>query len=345
MASQVPAPRTLAAAVLLALTVTASAQHAQRHSASLLLYPEFDNRQANLTLVTVSNTNCDFTAVGGSLLAGTIDVEFNYMGRYDPKGNPIPCQKLDRTVRLTPCDTFTFITSAHNPEHEQGFVYAFAKSAATGEALDFDWLIGQAVKVNGIQALGYSTNAVAFRGEASPGQPTDQDDDGIRDLDGTEYEGLGERLFVPRFVASGIRAGYDSELVLIGLSGGAQFTTVVDFLVYNDNEEAFSATHTFQCWERVKLTSISGAFGNAFLQGTNHDPDEILGADLQESGWFEFWGQVAFSSAAQIDHPAVYGVLIERLLAGAAVADLPWESEKPTLLGDLFPQTLLGDGY
>jgi len=339
----------LPALALVALATLASADHASRLPASLLIYPEFDNRQANLTLVTVTNTNCDFTPDQGLLLAGTIDVEFNYIGKYDAAGNPIQCPKFDRTVRLSPCDTFTFITSAHNPGQQQGFVYAFAKRPTDGEPVDFDHLIGNVARINGIESIEYSTNAVAFVGygdETFTGGTTDHDDDGIRDLDDSEYADSADRLLIPRFLASSGRgvAGYDSELVLIGLAGGAQFTTVADFLVYNDNEEVFSATYTFKCWERVQLATISGAFTQAFLQGTNHASGEILGASSQEAGWFEVTGNVAFSTVEQIDDPAIYAVLVERLLAGAAASDLPWESSFHNDSGDLFPQTLLGDG-
>jgi len=320
-------------------------QHAKRLPAALLLYPEFDNRQANLTLITVTNTNCDFSPAQGLLLAGAIDVEFHYIGKYDAAGNPINCPKFDRTVRLSPCDTFTFITSAHNPGQQQGFVYAFAKRPTDGVPIDFDHLIGNVARINGIESIEYSTNAAAFQGQSGvqPYTPTDDDGDGILELGDSNYSSVGERILVPRFLASGGRGGYDSELILIGLSGGAQFTTVADFLVYNDNEEVFSANYTFRCWDRVKLTSISGAFANAFLQSTNHAAGEILGANLQEAGWFELKGSVAFSTAAQIDGPAIYAVLVEKLLSGAAASDLPWESQEVNQKGVLFPQSLTGD--
>ena len=64
-----------------------------------------------------------------------------------------------------------------------------------------------------------------------------------------------------------------SELVLIALSGGRAFTTTLDFAIFNDNEEPFSAQYTFQCWERVPLPAISGVFDQDFLaMATAQDP-------------------------------------------------------------------------
>ena len=87
---------------------------------SLLLFPRFDSRQGRVTLLSVTNTNCDFAPVG-NLYAGTVDVEFVYVGRYGPDGEDLPCLEHNVTRRLTPCDTFTTIASYHNPSQQRGF--------------------------------------------------------------------------------------------------------------------------------------------------------------------------------------------------------------------------------
>ncbi|MFN0008531.1 MAG: hypothetical protein ACKVXR_11565, partial [Planctomycetota bacterium] len=134
-----------------------------------------------------------------------------------------------------------------------------------------------------------------------------------------------------------------SELILLGLSGGAVFDTVVDFLVYNDNEEVFSAQRTIRCWERVPLDVISSVFTQSFLVGTSHAANEPLGATGRESGWIHLDGGVAYSSVEQILNPAVYGVLVERVARGAGAADLPFEcGSNPN--GSLWPNGPLGDG-
>jgi hypothetical protein len=303
-----------------------------RNPGSLLLFPEFNNRQSDLTLVTVTNTNPD-------LVNGTVKVEFIYIGKFDRDGNPINCLEFNRTETLTANDTITLITSAHNPQQEQGFLYAFAKDPATNKALAWDWLIGNLMAIRGIEAFEYSMNPVAFKG-IGDGEFTNQDNDTVRDLDGMEYEQIADEILIPRFLATGF--GFDSELILLGLSGGAAFETIVNFLVYNDNEEVFSAQRQFRCWERVKLATISGVFSNQFLKGTNHALNEIVGASQREAGWMRLDGLAAFSSAEQISDPAIYAVLVEKVnIFGAA--DLPFENGLQAN-GDLFPVGIFGDG-
>jgi hypothetical protein len=47
-----------------------------RNPGSLLLFPEFNNRVADMTLVTVTNTNPD-------VVNGTVKVEFIYIGKFN----------------------------------------------------------------------------------------------------------------------------------------------------------------------------------------------------------------------------------------------------------------------
>lgn len=317
---------------LAALGMTTEAFADGRNPGSLLLFPEFNNRQSDLTLVTVTNTNPD-------VVNGTVNVEFIYIGKFNRQGEPIDCLEFNRTETLTANDTISLVTSAHNPQQEQGFVYAFAKDPATGQAVAWDWLIGNLMAIRGIEAFEYSMNPVAFKG-IGDGEFTDQDGDAVRDLDGVEYEQLPDEILIPRFLATGF--GFDSELILLGLSGGASFQTIVNFLVYNDNEEVFSAQTQFHCWERARLRDISGLFGNDFLKGTNHALNEIVGATQRESGWMRLDGATAFSSAEQIDDPAIYAVLVEKVSIFGA-ADLPFENGLQDN-GDLFPLGIFGDG-
>jgi hypothetical protein len=303
-----------------------------RNPGSLLLFPEFNNRMGDMTLVTVTNTNPD-------VVNGTVKVEFIYIGKFNKQGDPIDCLEFNRTETLTANDTITLITSHHNPQQEQGFLYAFAKDPATNKALAWDWLIGNLMAIRGIEALEYSMNPVAFKG-IGDGVFTDQDGDAVRDLDGEEYEQLPDEILIPRFLATG--QGFNSELILLGLSGGASFQTIVNLLIYNDNEEVFSAQRQFRCWERVYLQTISGVFSNSFLKSTNHALNEIVGANQRESGWMRLDGHSAFSTAEQINGPAIYAVLVEKVGPFGA-ADLPFETGLQSN-GDLFPIGIFGDG-
>ena len=312
-----------------------------RNPGSLLLFPEFDNRNSHLTLLTVTNTNTGVNPDGSN---GTIRVEFIYIGRYGPDNTSLPCLETNRTETLTANDTLSLLTSYHNPNHEQGYVYAFAKSVQTGQAVAFNYLIGNVLTLESLDQLEYSMNPVAFRGIFSS-----NDGDNVRDLDGNEYEPVTDEVYIPRFIGSSAQPGaaagglYDSELLLIGLSGGTRFETIVNFWVYNDNEEAYSAQYQFRCWDRVKLRDINGIFTQDFLANfTNNAPNEIIGANSVESGWIRVYGGNAFSSAENIDDPAIYAVLVERI-GGYGAADLPFESTRTQDNGDLLPTTIFGD--
>lgn len=299
-----------------------------RHPGSLLVFPEFDNRQGNLCLLTVTNTD-----------EGTnpIKVEFVYIGRYGLSGQEIPCLEFNRTETLTPNDTLSVITSAHNPNQAQGYVYAFAKNRITGKATVHNFLTGHAMIIQGIESLEYGYEPEVFFGIGANGDDTDRDGDGLRDLNNVEYSCAPDEILIPRFF--GQRKGFESQLVLLNLTGGAEFTAILDLLAYNDNEEAFSGQLSFQCWAKLPLLSISSVFSDSFLlNGTNQDPNEDLGV---ETGWLRLNGQSASSSAATITDPAFLAMLVERNSGGFA-ADVPFVRGTQSN-GDLLSRSLLED--
>ena len=130
-----------------------------------------------------------------------------------------------------------------------------------------------------------------------------------------------------------------SNLVLINLTGGAAFEAIVDFLVYNDNEEVFSAQYQFKCWKKVDLLRISNVFADWFLASTGHNPAESL--DGSETGWMRLDGNVAFSSAAQFQDPAILAMLLEHI-DGSTCGELPF-AVGTQANGDLLPLGVLGD--
>jgi hypothetical protein len=270
-----------------------------RNAGSLLLYPEFDNRYGDVSVLTITNVDA----------ANSVEVEFVYISD--------ECEEFNRTETLTPNDTLTLLTKFHNPQQDQGYVYVFARDGVDNPVLH-NGLIGNSMTIQGFEAIEYSVNAVSYLGI----DPTD-DGNGLRDLDGNEYETSAAELQIPRFL--GQTDLFDSELILIGLSGGAQFHTTADFLIYNDNEEVFSAEYTFECWVRIHLAQVSAVVTNSFLKTTDHDLNEILGAASHESGWMRVSGAIAYSSSTDIADPAVYAVLIERI-GNYGASDLPWEA-------------------
>ena len=245
------------------------------------------------------------------------------------------CSEFNRYEELTPNDTLSLIVNVHNPEHAQGFLVVSAVDESFTH-IGFDALIGQTLVIDGIERFEYSVNAFDYRAKVARGDGTDLNSDGNRDLDGNEYERTGAEILVPRFIAVP-QGGSQSELILVGLSGGVAFDTTVDFLLYNDNEEVFSAEHTFNCWEKLRLTEVSNAFRSDFLYSTDHDDNESLGG--REYGWFRMQGAIANSMSHQIADPSIAAVYIERV-GPYSVADLPFEIGLAD--GSLLPRTPMG---
>lgn len=313
------------------LALWAPALHADHFSraGSLLLLPEFDSRPGKQTFLTITNTNAN--AQGG-----TVRVDLVYVNGAD---TPQPrCSRIFRRATLTANDTLTVSSLIHAPGFSRGYCYAYASNPSTGHPIAFNHLVGQVHVRDSSTIQAYSINAIPFASAPAlaEGQLTDVDFDGIRDLNGVEYVPAPAEILVPRFL--GQSSGYTSELILLGLTGGTQFTTQVMLVVRNDNEEVFAADHSFACWEKVPLLAVSALFDNNFLLVTNHSPSESV--QLREQGWFSVNGILAYSSGVQIADPAVLAVLCEGSTNSAA--ELPFATGTQAN-GDLLPTGLFGD--
>lgn len=341
-------PQTTASPILFDLTIESIGgttepvcENGQRHPGSLLVYPEFDNRAGDVTLLTVTNTDQDADFIGGTNIQdGSTKVEFVYVGRYGLQGELLDCVEFNRTEFLTPNDTLSLLTRAHNPQQAQGYVYAFAKDALTNRPVVHNHLIGNTLILNGLESIQYGHNAYSFLGIGAEDQETDVDGDGIRDLNGIEYSCTADQILVPRFI--GQSPTVRGDLVLINLTGGTEFLATIDFLIYNDNEEVFSAQKIFQCWLKQPLPMISNAFSQSFLaNATNDAPNELFGMPSVETGWFRMDGRNAVSAAVLLDDPAFLAAYVERIGQYSA-SDLPFEVGSQ-FNGDLLPTSPLGD--
>jgi len=261
---------------------------------SLLVFPRWDNTPGTLTLLTVTNTNKD-------LANGAVDVEYVYIDAAN-------CQEFNRTRTLTPADELTVASIVDNPNNAQGYVFVFAKNHVTGAAIKFDWLIGSSIIITSQAGCAYELPPFVFKAASSlaDGAITDLNSNGLRDFNGSEYELLPDLLEFPSFAA--VNGNFTDDIILINLTGGGQFNTVVDFLIYNDNEEAFSAQFSFTCWVQKNLGQISAVFTDSFLKTTNHNLSEIAGVPAApEFGWFQVNGNSALSTVTQFADPAILG--------------------------------------
>jgi hypothetical protein len=310
MTSKLFASLALAGTAVLGLSVNAAASGLATPG-SLLVFPCYDNTRGTQTVVTVTNTNTNTDPI-----LGGVDVEYRYI-------NGLNCLETNRTRHLTPGDTLSVIVSLDNPNAVQGYLYVFAKR--NGQAISFNHLIGASFTITADPLRDFELAPICFGAVGAEGSNTDVDSDGRRDLNGIEYTQSPDVLAFARFV--GQDAGVLSTLCLVNLAG-ARFNAVLDFLIYNDNEEVFSAQYTIDCWDRVNLSTINGVFDNNFLRFfTNHAANEInvgpLPLVLPETGWFTVDGLVANSTAAVVDDPAILAALIESASVFGG-AQLPW---------------------
>jgi len=323
----------------------ATAQDVLQTPGSLLLFHEFDNRAGVANLITVTNT------ANGDLSTDTVDVHYVYRARYNASYGTVNCLETNRTRRLTPNDTISVLTKFDNPNYQAGYLYCYAESVPGTTPIKFDHLIGSNLVIDGLGLFDYSVNPAVFKAGSNAtedGDPTDGDSDGIRDLDGQEYSEAPDEILIPRFLGQDPQHMYGSgpgsngsALVLVNLTGGQAFDAIIDFLIYNDNEEAFSSQYQFRCWDYVSLLDISGLFANDFLLSTNHALNEIPSAEYLKSGWMRLNGNVAFSSNTSIADPAFLAVLIEKV-GGYSAASLPF-GQGTQNNGDLLPLGIGGD--
>jgi hypothetical protein len=281
---------------------------------SLLIFPEYDSTTGRDTLITVTNTSSTLT----------VSITYEYVHGTAPN----MCLQSDRHATLTPNDTLTVLVSNHLGAARPGFLYVFASNASGSVALSQNVLIGDNLVLNGTNSLQYSIAPLVYRALTAPGSDTDVDHDGIRDLNGMEYEPAPGRILIPRFM--GQSASHASDLILIGLTGGAKFTTIADFVIFNDNEVPLSAQFSFPCWTKVPLSDISSVFSRTFLQqNTDDNAQEILGQSTYESGWMIVEGALAQSVNTSFNDPAILAVLIEKTMTGSlattrSAAEIPF---------------------
>jgi hypothetical protein len=303
---------------LLTTVVLAASASANDAPSSLLLFPEFNSGPGYLTLITVVNTNGTQTT---PLNSTQIDAHFVYV-------NGETCLEFDRTEHLTPNDLVTVIARNHNPNAQMGYLFVEAMSSTTGRAVKWNYLVGSQMQLNSFEQFNYSYTPIGFQAvvAGADGTPTDLDNDGFRDLNGLEYEKAWNEVLIPNFLGqAGPRV---SNLVLLNLNPiqgtNGILTSTVDFLVYDDAENQYSASTNIRCWQKTTLLSINGVFANDWL-AQNGGTGTIPGAVGLETGWFRVRGA---------SNAAIIAVLDENI-GSYGMADLPYFVDQTNVNGRL----------
>jgi hypothetical protein len=241
------------------------------------------------------------------------------------------CEEFYNTSRpLTPNDTTTFSISDDVPGGPggafRGFGYIYAEGLGTSlTPIKFDNLIVQHLVFEAVNANAYEMEAYGFKAGSTlaNGASTNIDGDSVRDLNGSEYEVVPNTHIFPRFIASGTVPGIgetsSNELVLVSLVGGNLWSVTVDLLIFNDEEDVWSAQTTFACHAVRDVLTLSNAFSQDFLlasnpAGTNQEYIRFQSRTAAgfETGLLKLTGGSATSSAAFQTNPAIVAALIHR---------------------------------
>jgi hypothetical protein len=286
---------TLAFSSLAALAPSALADG--REPGSVLVYPLHRSALLNETVfnvVNVTNTN--------RLGSGETDVHFEYVN-VSGAGTPFlfaDCNIADRVETLTPADTLSVLTSCHNgAEQADGYIVV---SARNPDLVDTYWSFNHLIGSEQIVSSGggmYSVEALPFVSPLAQGTDTDLDQDGKRDFDGNEYEGLPDELYIDSYIGA-----ISGDLVLLTFLGG-EYLVNVNFVIYNDDEFQLSGQFAFSCWTSSRLSAISGYFTAQGLLTTPNDDSEL---DVDCDGVEDFdtgWAIVRPTTALSITSPTV----------------------------------------
>jgi len=282
-------------------------QASRENPASCLLFPYYDTTGETISIHTITHVGEESVIIRMVFVDGE------------------DCSPTDFWFKLTPGDTFTFAANGLVDNKETGFLYVYAVKHMHSEVeLDADVLIGQELIFGLWDELlaNFSLNAVGFQALNLTG-------DGKLHLDGKEYTLAPKTIYFPRFFGQDV--GIYSKLILINLTGGKYFTAGTKILIYNDNEQFFSNTWHFDCFEVESLKSLSGATHKSFLLSTNHDVNEPWPFQaMAETGALRITGDTAMNHTGSVIIPdaSVYAVLIEGFgLTGYSAADLPLQIE------------------
>lgn len=273
---------TVFASVLLSLLMMSSAQAQPEHltAGSILVFPHYAVSKGGGTVTCVTNTNVDTTyCESEDVRAGDVLAHYIYIDGED-------WSEFDRYEVLTPGDTLCTITGRHNPDAKRGFLLVVAVDPTEpSKRIDFDYLIGSALIVDGKSNFFWSYTPYVFKGLPQDGAPaacthndTDDNGDGNIDFDGTEYPSLRSRIVIDSFFEeSGM---VDTKLTLMSFAG-ADYTNDLNMYFWNNEEQKFSRSFRFTCYWRGSLSEIS-----SIVRDLGGSTDES-GPLMPQTGWLE----------------------------------------------------------
>jgi len=286
---------------------SAEAQPHLGRPCSVLIFPLCDSTAGNLTLVTVTNTDDNETPCPGGFRQGDVEAHYLYYSEF--------WQLADQDEPLSPADTITVLTRAHNRAFDSGFLIVEVRDPATGLEIDHDVLIGSALIINSEFDYQWTYMPYGFEGLIEAGavdacgrflvDPPGDPDENTIDFNGVELSYFPDQLLLDRFFGEGSPAGrpglsFGNTIYLMSSSSGRPGnSTNVSLMGWNNNELAFTRMFSFDCYLLANLGSIINAVTQPNLS-TGGDTSELFGV---ATGWLRL-------TATNADH-ALLGVFSE----------------------------------
>jgi hypothetical protein len=259
----------------------ALAQPRELEPASFLVFPLFDWTAGKDTLVTITNTNGDFTPCAAGGRRGDILAHFVYIDGTNGR-------EANRSELLAPNDTLTVLVSAQLVGFRKGYLLVAARDPVTGREVDFDHLVGDALVVDATNAALWDYPAIGFQCLASASSAAafdgcgrafaDLDGDGRLAMDGVEFEAFPATLVAPLLLQE--RPPVSSRLVVISPLASVR----IDLRVTNNVGTPVAVAQNF-------AFQLDGTLGSLAARSRNlgGDPFELTtptGRSIQ-CGWLE----------------------------------------------------------
>ena len=293
----------VAVAFLITLVASAQAQPNGLGTGSCLVFPYVNASSGAETLITITNTNRSTEYCSQQdTRDGDVALHFVYVD-----GETVIAQDL--YDYLTPGDTNSYLVGRHNPSIEEGYLVIIASLFNVeqyGEAIDFDHLVGSALVVESGFDVVWSYQPYAFDAPYDPGRceriPTDIDQDGAVDFDGTEYSMLPDEIVIDGFFEEG--GVVTNRLALVSFADRAHTSEVTMFIYNNVGQPTATLFEMGGFWSGC-LSDLS--FAAEHLRG---DPEELS----RQTGWVAIGGSRMLDRSGNAVRDASGGVAIAPVL-------------------------------
>jgi hypothetical protein len=287
--------------------------------ASALYFPYYDARTTSgqATVISVTNINTSRMVVPtNNSMTGSVQLHFYFMN----------CSTTSNTVStLTPNDTLAQLANVlFTPSsNETGQLLVVAEDPESGNAIDFDYLIGDAIMIDVAGNRTWSYQALGFRALASERGATGSASnagflytdsatnggDGSSDVDfnGVEYAYFPQSVMVSSFLQNtGTGSTYDNWVAL-GALYASDVRIEVSGNLYDNDGTATSWTNSFTCWTLWDIhDDISAAAGSV----QSDTSEEAL-------GWIRIYANGATDTVTggTMTNPGIAGVVLQQVAA------------------------------